>query len=195
MRIEEIQKVGFVDMSDIGLTTSEIDSAELAATVMRLEMYHIKKGNIEIYFIKHEGTPIAWVMGRIYEYRPNRKALCVKTSFVDVNHRNKGIISNMYKVLNQQLKLSILSDVTQSADAIGLWKSLYSHNKYIQKMDSMTGEISDIDDINSMYGDENPYVFLLELTPHECLMYENSRPLTICKDIATYPCEAYFGRP
>jgi predicted GNAT family acetyltransferase len=197
MRLEEIQKVGFVDMSDIGLSQTEIDNAVQASTVMTLPLYREKKDGLDIFYITKDGEPIAWAKGEVYMYRKDKEAICIKNSYVDVNYRNKGIMTNLYDVINKQFKLSILSDVKQTSDAVQMWKAMVKNNHSIKKMNSMTGEISEIDDIDNMYGHDNPYVFLLEMTEHQHRMYEKTHPsqYKILTDLAQYPCEAYFGRP
>jgi len=196
INLSEINSVGLTDISDFGLTEEEIESSKEVSSVMQIPLFRFEKGGVTYFFLLFEDQVIAWTKGYVYAYtNTGDLAFLVKKSKVDVNHRNKGLMTGIYYTINEHLKLSIISDNEQSLDAQKLWKNIYTQNKNrIKKYNSETGQIEKINDISELYGNKE-WHFLLELTENMKRMYgylkeDKLKPIS---DLVKYPSNAYDG--
>lgn len=192
----EIKEVGITDVGELPLTDDEINNASEVSMVLNLPLYRVDKGIDSIFFVTCENRVIAWTYGPIFPItRDGDMAFMARRSKVDYEHRGKGLMTNIYNTINKRLKMSVVSDDSQSSDAKRMWRQIYNNNKNrVHKYNYDTGEVQPLDDFDSVYGDQD-WGLLLEMSSNMKKIYESTTAFHPPTDIICYPCDVYKGQP
>lgn len=83
----------------------------------------------------------------------SKTALIVKRTWCNREYRNRGIITNLYRLLYNELGYALVSDIEQSPETIRVWDKLRSAWN-VKMIDMKTKEITDIN-TTELYGDPN----------------------------------------
>lgn len=90
----------------------------------------------------------------------NHKPVMVVRTWCEKEYRNKGIVTNLYRFLYNELKFAILSDIEQTPETISVWNKVREYWP-VQMINLDTGETQDIDD-KVLYDQKQRFVLIVE---------------------------------
>jgi len=146
MKLEEILKI--ISQTGLGFDLDKIKNFKKIKDNYLGEFY-IEQGTIDdqfFFIIKKDlqivGSLVATKIDDL-ELESKREVLMIKRTWCKQDFRNKGLISNLYRFVYNDLKYALISDIEQSPETIQIWDRLRS-SWNIKMINMQTKEISDI---------------------------------------------------
>lgn len=154
MKLSEILKITSQPVP--GLDLSPIKNYDLVKDNY-LGHYTVHLGvNKDLYafIVKDQETIIAALIGiEIDDLDVSKTVLIIKRTWCEREYRNRGIITNLYRLIYNELNYALISDIEQSPETIRIWDKLRS-SWAVKMIDMRTKEITDINS-TELYGDKN----------------------------------------
>lgn len=92
--------------------------------------------------------------------KSNKKILMIKRTWCNLEFRNKGIITNLYRYVYNSLGFALISDIEQTPETIAVWNKLRDQWP-VKMIDCSNGEISEIDE-KELYNKSKRFALIVE---------------------------------
>lgn len=168
--LSEIERIPV--MQDHGANVSKAINIEIIKKKY-LNDFYIERGRVNdqwVLFVRKldgdrtdEHELVAFLVYQdIDDFKPKNghKLIMVVRTWCESDFRNKGIITNLYRFLYNELQFAVLSDVHQTPETISIWNKVREYWP-VKMIDINTHEIKEIDD-KKLYDPELDYVLILE---------------------------------
>jgi hypothetical protein len=162
MKLQEILKI--VSQTGLGFDLDIIKNFKKIKDNY-LNDFIIEQGSINdqiVFIIKKEQIIVGALVATIIDdldLESNREVLMIKRTWCKEKFKNKGIISNLYRYIYNDLKYALISDVEQAPETIKIWDRLRSAWN-VKMINLKTKEITKID-TTDLYGDDK-YALIVE---------------------------------
>jgi hypothetical protein len=162
MKLEEIIKIVSQPVSGIDLT--KFKNFKVVKKDY-LSHYQVEQGEFEdnlIFVVKKQETIIGAILTIKIDdlaLTSHRRPLIIKRTWCSREYTNRGIISNLYRFIYNELKYALISDIEQSPETIKIWDRLRSAWD-IKMINMKTKEITKIN-TTDLYGDST-YALIVE---------------------------------
>lgn len=168
--LNEIQKIS--QIVDHGIDFDKVINRETVKDKY-LNNYYIEQGKINdqlVFFVRlNEGDRmkdnklVAVIVAQEIDdlkTKHNHKPIMIVRTWCEKEYHNKGIITNLYRFLYNEMKFALLSDIQQTPETVSIWNKVREYWP-TQMINLDTGEIQEIDD-KQLYDPKQKFVLIVE---------------------------------